>query len=62
MKESGRYWTVWYFGAWQLCSQHQTAKAALRAAAKCERVGGNRHRIFFVREVPRLGKNSSGAR
>jgi len=45
------YWTV--FGSHVFCSKHSTAKAAERAAKKCEKRGGFPHRILKVQEIKR---------
>jgi len=48
------FWTVFQYGdALTLCSRHRTPEAAERAAIRCERVGGSRHRLLYVEELGR---------
>ncbi len=47
------YWTMFWFGSYQRCSRHKTAKAALAAARKCEAEGGFHHDIVKVERIPR---------
>lgn len=51
---AGEYWTVFpYGGNLTLCSRHRSLPAAERAARKCEKAGGFRHRILHVSEFGR---------
>lgn len=45
-----KYWTM--IGD-QICSEHLTLPAALKAAKRCEARGGIWHQIFKVREIKR---------
>lgn len=47
-----QFWTLFYYGeAETICSKHKSLSAAKYAARKCEKRGGERHRIVEVREV-----------
>lgn len=46
------FWTLFYYGSNEtICSKHSSSAAALRAAAKCERMGGSDHRVIEMVEV-----------
>jgi hypothetical protein len=46
------FWTMFYYGdAIMRCSQHTTLASAVRAAKKCHKQGGARHRILKVRDM-----------
>ncbi len=51
---AGEYWTVFPYGTpFTLCSRHRSLQAAEKAARKCEKAGGNHHRIMHVSECGR---------
>ena len=53
-KEMTEYWTFFNFGgAPQICAKHRTAKAAEKAACRCESNGGVKHFILKVERVKR---------
>ena len=51
MKSKLEFWTV--YGD-TVCSKHRTSTAAIRAATKCEGIGGVKHRILKVYDVTYL--------
>ena len=52
MSERREFWTMFRYGGPEvICSKHWTIAAALRAAAACEKRGGNDHRILEVAEA-----------
>lgn len=51
---AGEYWTLYpHGGQMMICSVHRSAVAADRAARKCEKAGGFKHRIVHVSECGR---------
>jgi hypothetical protein len=61
MRTRVQFWTMFYYGPTEtICSKHASIRAALDAAARCERRGGADHRILQVTEEIPYGAEGRG--
>jgi len=52
-KKTIKYFSMHWYGTYQVCTSHTSHEAAVKAAVECESRGGSKHDIWKCEKMPR---------